>query len=106
MHGLGAKDGARSIDWSHTSSDYERWRPDYPTNFYRRLHAFGVGLEGQSIVDLGTGVGFWARAFSRQGASVVGVDIASGQIEEATRKAREVGGRFGCPGFGVLWGRC
>ena len=51
----------------------------------------GVGLPNQQILDLGTGVGFLARQFARQGAKVVGIDIAQGQIEEARRRAAEEG---------------
>ena len=91
MHGLSARDGEREINWSLTSSDYERWRPDYPESFYKRLRAFGIGLESQTILDLGTGVGFWARAFARQGASVCGVDISPGQINEARHRATDEG---------------
>ena len=91
MHGLSARDGKRDIDWSPTSFDYERWRPDYPESFYKRLRAFVIGKEGQTLLDLGTGVGFWARAFARQGADVCGVDIAPGQNNEARQRAKREG---------------
>jgi cyclopropane fatty-acyl-phospholipid synthase-like methyltransferase len=42
-----------------------------------------VGLPGQRILDLGTGTGALARRFASQGASVTGIDIASGQIDQA-----------------------
>ena len=85
MHGLPNRDGSRTIDWSKTSVDYATWRPDYPPAFYARLLAAGVGSEGQRILDLGTGVGFLARQFSRQGARVTAIDIADGQVAEARR---------------------
>jgi SAM-dependent methyltransferase len=91
MHGLPGQDGSRTIDWGRTSRDYAAWRPDYPTSFYDRLRAAGVGTEGQRILDLGTGVGFVARELARRGARVTGVDVAEGQIAEARRLAAAEG---------------
>jgi SAM-dependent methyltransferase len=91
MHNLPASDGPRRIDWGKTSQDYSQWRPDYPTEFYERLAALGVGRAGQHILDLGTGVGFLARSFARRGCTVAGVDISAEQIEEARRAAQEDG---------------
>jgi SAM-dependent methyltransferase len=87
MHNINPTDGPRVIDWGKTSADYAEWRPDYPPEFYHRLAALGVGLPGQTILDLGTGVGFLARAFARQGAEVAGIDISAGQIDAAQRLA-------------------
>ncbi|MGD9858078.1 MAG: class I SAM-dependent methyltransferase [Planctomycetaceae bacterium] len=91
MHGVPAIDGDRNIDWGRTSGDYAEWRPDYPAEFYERLAEQGIGLPGQRIVDLGTGVGFLALNFARRGAHVTGVDVAEGQI----RQARETANRLG-----------
>ncbi|MCA9053459.1 MAG: class I SAM-dependent methyltransferase [Planctomycetaceae bacterium] len=91
MHGIPSHDGPRSIDWGRTSVDYSDWRPDYPDEFYVRLKSLGVGLSGQAILDLGTGVGFLAARFASQGASVVGVDVAEGQIDAARRRAHDSG---------------
>jgi SAM-dependent methyltransferase len=87
MHKMSAKDGPLQIDWGKTSADYAQWRPDYPPDFYLRLAALGVGRPGQTILDLGTGVGYLARNFARQGCLVAGVDISAGQIAEARRCA-------------------
>jgi 2-polyprenyl-3-methyl-5-hydroxy-6-metoxy-1,4-benzoquinol methylase len=91
MHNISPIDGLRSIDWGRTSQDYSQWRPDYPSEFYERLAALGVGRPGQRILDLGTGVGFLSRNFARQGSIVAGVDISPEQIEEAGRAAQEEG---------------
>ena len=82
-------DPGRPIDWSKTSDDYAEFRPGPPHSFYTRLAALGVGLEGQRILDLGTGTGVLAREFAKQGAQVSGIDIAHGQIEAAQRLAVE-----------------
>ena len=51
------------------------------------MTGIGIGLQGQRILDLGTGVGFLALNFARQGADVTGVDIAACQIEQARETA-------------------
>ena len=84
-------DGGRDIDWSRTSADYAEHRPDYPAEFYQRLVDRGVGLPGQRIIDLGTGVGFLAENFARRGAVVTGVDVAAGQLDVARQRAAAAG---------------
>ncbi len=88
MHGLCSTDGTNQIDWGKTSQDYSQWRPDYPSDFYRRLEALGVGLPRQRILDVGTGIGFLAHQFARQGAHVEACDISAEQIGEAERRAQ------------------
>lgn len=82
-------DGGRSIDWSRTSDDYAQYRPDYPSEFYARLARQNIGVPGQRILDLGTGVGFLAQQFAQRGAEVTGIDPAPGQIEVARRRATD-----------------
>ena len=91
MHGLEAKDGDRVIDWSEAAEDYAKHRPGFPDSFYSRLKKFGIGLPGQRVLDLATGTGTVARALTKAGCDVVGVDIAEGQIEQATSLARADG---------------
>lgn len=91
MHGLGARDPGRSIDWGKTSPDYARFRPGYPEGFYQVLRGMGVGLPGQRLLDLGTGTGVVARAMARAGCQVTGIDPSSAQILEAARLAMEEG---------------
>lgn len=87
MHGLPAVDAGRVIDWGHTSQDYAAWRPDYPIEFYERLAEIGIGVPGQRILDVGTGVGFLALNFARRGSVVTGVDVSEGQIRQARETA-------------------
>jgi SAM-dependent methyltransferase len=84
-------DGGNTLDWGKTSADYSAWRPNYPDRFYTSLALLGVGLPGQHILDLGTGVGFLALRFAQQHCDVTGVDISAGQIEEARRRAQSLG---------------
>jgi SAM-dependent methyltransferase len=87
MHRDENVDGGRPADWSRTSGDYGRYRPDPPASFFERLRAIGIGLAGQRILDLATGTGALARSFAAAGAQVAAIDIASGQIAEAQRLA-------------------
>jgi len=80
-------DGGREIDWSRTSEDYAEHRPDYPAVFYDRLAEQSVGLPGQQILDLGTGVGYLAHNFAARGAHATGIDIAAGQLAVARQRA-------------------
>jgi len=91
MHDLPSYDGNRRIDWGRTSEDYSVFRSGPPPSFYGRLSALGVGLKGQTILDLGTGTGVLARQFARQGAVVSGIDQSEEQIAQATRLAQEEG---------------
>jgi len=84
-------DAGRKIDWGLASEDYATFRPGPPPSFYQRLKDNGIGLPGQSILDLGTGTGLLACEFAKQGASVVGTDIAEGQIFTARKIAAKDG---------------
>ena len=86
-----AHDGDNVIDWGRTSADYSTWRPNYPDRFFDLLKTFGVGLPGQRILDLGTGVGFLALRFAQAGALSTGVDISAEQIQAARRRAESAG---------------
>jgi len=76
-------DNEREFDWGRTSTDYAKYRSDYPESFYDTLQILGVGNPGQHILDLGTGTGILARAFAKRGALVTGIDISENQIKEA-----------------------
>jgi SAM-dependent methyltransferase len=91
MHGMGSRDGDKVIDWGKTSEDYSVHRPGPPPSFFARQAALGIGLEGQRILDLGTGTGVMARQFARQGAMVQGIDISAEQIAMADQLAKNEG---------------
>lgn len=78
-------DHGREFDWGRTSQDYARYRPGYPSSFYERITALGIGLPGQRVLDLGCGTGNLARELARLGCQVTGVDISEGQIATAQR---------------------
>jgi SAM-dependent methyltransferase len=84
-------DGGRRIEWGRAAADYAEYRPNYPDEFYARLTECGIGVPGQAILDLGTGVGFLAQRFAEAGADVVGIDVDAGQIEVARQRAAAAG---------------
>jgi SAM-dependent methyltransferase len=86
MHGIYSMDGA-AIEWNRVSAEYAIFRPGPPISFYDRLDAFGIGLPGQRMLDLGTGTGVLARQFAKQGALVSGIDRVPEQIEQAKKLA-------------------
>lgn len=83
MHGFHNADPGMTIDWGKTSLDYAKYRPGPPISFYERLKKLGVGNPGQTILDLGTGTGVFARQFAKQGCEVFGTDISPEQIKMA-----------------------
>lgn len=76
-------DGGRAFDWGRTSRDYARFRDIYPAEFYEKIAACGVGVKGQSVLDLGTGTGVLPRNMYSFGARWTGTDISPEQIEQA-----------------------
>jgi len=81
---------APGIDFGRHSDDYAAHRPGFPASFYERLGEIR-SLQGTDCLDVGTGPGTMAIELAARGASVVGVDIAEGQIAAARRVADERG---------------
>lgn len=79
------------FDWGKTTQDYAKFRPAPPPSLYYKLKALDIGLKGQRILDLGTGLGPLARQFARQACSVVGVDRSPEQISMAKTLASQDG---------------
>jgi SAM-dependent methyltransferase len=79
------------VDFGRTATDYATHRAGFPELFFLRVQKMGIGLVGQSLLDLGTGTGALARQFSRQGCRVTGADISAPLLEEAQRLARQEG---------------
>src|ERR1700686_1909163 len=75
----------KQVDFGKTASDYWRYRAGYPHELYRRLEAFGVGISGQRILDLGAGTGFLGRGFARRGCHLTASDISQQLMREARR---------------------
>lgn len=80
-----ALDGGKEFDWGKTSADYARYRDIYPQVFYDKIIERGLCMNGQRVLDLGTGTGVLPRNLYSYGAKWVGIDASDHQIAEAKR---------------------
>lgn len=76
-------DGGKAFDWGRTSTDYAKYRDIYPQEFYDRIVRRGLCIDGQKVLDVGTGTGVLPRNMYRCGAKWTGTDISEEQIEQA-----------------------
>lgn len=76
-------DGGKPFDWGKTSSDYAKFRDIYPPEFYERIVNRNLCIDGQAVLDLGTGTGVLPRNMYRYGAKWTAADISENQIEQA-----------------------
>lgn len=77
-------DGGNIFDWGETSGEYAQYRDIYPAVFYEQaFSAQGLGVTGQTCLDLGTGTGVIPRAMYPHGAQWYGADITAEQIAYA-----------------------
>lgn len=78
-------DGGKAFDWGRVSGDYAKYRDIYPEEFYQKIVSRGLCVQGQRVLDLGTGTGVLPRNMYRFGADWVGTDISENQIVQAKR---------------------
>lgn len=76
-------DKGKGFDWGRTSEDYAKYRDIYPNEFYERIINRGLCMDGQRVLDLGTGTGVLPRNLYTYGANWTGTDIAENQIQQA-----------------------
>ncbi|MFN0146978.1 MAG: class I SAM-dependent methyltransferase [Dehalococcoidia bacterium] len=79
------------VDFGKTASDYGKHRHGFPPELFERLMAFGVGLQGQRVLDLGTGTGTVARNLALRGCHVTGLDPSAAMMEQAAQLDAEAG---------------
>lgn len=75
------------VDFGKSAADYGRHRAGFPMQLFQELRRAGIGMPGQTVVDLGTGTGTLARRFALQGCSVTGIDVSESMLSEARRLA-------------------
>lgn len=78
-------DSGKPFDWGRTSADYAKFRDIYPQEFYEKIAARNLCINGQRVLDLGTGTGVLPRNMYRFGAEWTGTDISENQIEQAKK---------------------
>lgn len=76
-------DSGKGFDWGKTSEDYAKYRDIYPDIFYQNIVNRGLCINGQKVLDLGTGTGVLPRNMYKYGADWVGTDISENQISQA-----------------------
>ena len=76
-------DGGKPFDWGKTSYDYAKFRDIYPQEFYNKIIKRKLCVDGQTVLDIGTGTGVLPRNMYRYGAKWIGTDISENQIEQA-----------------------
>ena len=76
-------DGGKSFDWGKASADYAKYRDIYPPIFFDKVAQLGLCVNGQRVLDLGTGTGVVPRAMYHYGARWTGADISENQIIQA-----------------------
>lgn len=84
-------DNGKAFDWGRTSEDYAKYRDIYPPIFYDKIVERGYCIEGQQVLDLGTGTGVLPRNMYHYGARWIGTDISENQIEQAKRLSEKAG---------------
>lgn len=78
-------DGGKAFDWGRVSGEYAKYRDIYPQEFYEKIINRNLCVEGQSILDIGTGTGVLPRNMYRYGGRWTGTDISEEQIEQAKK---------------------
>lgn len=76
-------DNGTPFDWGRTSSDYAKFRDIYPQKFYQKIFDRKLCIDGQSVLDIGTGTGVIPRNMYQHGAKWTAADISENQIEQA-----------------------
>ena len=84
-------DNGQAFDWGRASKEYAKYRDIYPKEFYAKLAELSLGIQGQKVLDIGTGTGVLPRNMYTYGADWTGADISENQIAYAKQLSKEAG---------------
>ena len=84
-------DNNSNFDFGRTSADYAKYRDIYPPEFFVPILKEGLCVNGQRILDLGTGTGVLPRALYNYGGKFTGIDISQNQIDFAIELSKQNG---------------
>ena len=84
-------DNGKGFDWGRTSENYAKYRDIYPNVFYEKIIELGLCVNGQRVLDIGTGTGVLPRNLHKYGAEFIGSDISANQIKHARRLSKAAG---------------
>ena len=84
-------DAGQGFDFGRTAEVYAQYRDIYPVCMYERLSELGLGVAGQTVLDLGTGTGVLPRGMAPYGGRWLGTDISAEQIGQAKRLSEGTG---------------
>ncbi len=76
-------DNGKAFDWGKISLDYAKYRDIYPDEFYKKIVDRDLCINGQKVLDIGTGTGVLPRNMYQFGGVWTGVDIQENQISQA-----------------------
>lgn len=82
-------DNGNEFDFGRTSEDYAKYRDIYPRSMYEKLISFGIGRNGQQILDVGSGTCVLPINLYDTGAHFTSMDISDEQIKEGKKRAGE-----------------
>ena len=82
-------DQGKAFDFGRVSEDYARFRDIYPEVFYQKIVDKGLCIEGQNVLDIGTGTGVLPRNMYRYSANWTATDISKEQINTAKKLSEE-----------------
>lgn len=83
-------DNGKPFDFGKTSLDYAKFRDIYPSEFYKKIVRRGLCINGQNVLDIGTGTGVLPRNMYHYGAKWTAADISESQIEQAKMLSKDM----------------